>query len=157
MCFLWHFNWHLTSIINERARILEHMKKKNKYNFLISASCPFSENFSWQWCKSLPVEQIHQQVTVMDESYEDYWEELEDHSDGEDSSAKNNKIFIIETGWAGKYEWEWRDIMFAMIHGIYKNRQRLFQQDRTDDPLCKPGLQELKLGSLSWAYRLWLL
>ena len=28
------------------------------------------------------------------------------------------------------------DIMFAMIHGIYKNRQRLFQQDRTDDPLC---------------------
>ena len=43
------------------------------------------------------MEQIYQQVTVMDESYEDYWEELENHGDGEDSSAKNNKIFIIET------------------------------------------------------------
>ena len=27
---------------------------------------------------------------------------------------------------------------FTMIHGIYKNRQRLFQQNRTDDP----GLQK---------------
>ena len=29
-----------------------------------------------------------------------------------------------------------RDVMFTMIHGIYKNRQRLFQQNRADDPHC---------------------
>ena len=29
-----------------------------------------------------------------------------------------------------------KDVMFAIVHGIYKNRDRLFQQHRADDPLC---------------------
>ena len=29
-----------------------------------------------------------------------------------------------------------RDVMFAIIHGLYRNRDRLFQQHRVDDPLC---------------------
>ena len=29
-----------------------------------------------------------------------------------------------------------KDILFTMVHGLYKNRDRLFQQNRTDDPLC---------------------
>ena len=29
-----------------------------------------------------------------------------------------------------------RDIIFTLVHGIYKNRARLHDQDRADDPLC---------------------
>ena len=29
-----------------------------------------------------------------------------------------------------------KDMLFTMIHGLYKNRDRLFHQNRTDDPLC---------------------
>jgi hypothetical protein len=29
-----------------------------------------------------------------------------------------------------------RDVCFTVIHGLYKNRDRLFQQHRADDPLC---------------------
>jgi hypothetical protein len=29
-----------------------------------------------------------------------------------------------------------RGVMFSLIHGIYKNRERLFQQNRADDSLC---------------------
>ena len=29
-----------------------------------------------------------------------------------------------------------RDILFTVIHGLYRNRDRLFQQHRADDPLC---------------------
>ena len=29
-----------------------------------------------------------------------------------------------------------RDVSYAIIHGLYKNRDRLFQQHRADDPLC---------------------
>ena len=29
-----------------------------------------------------------------------------------------------------------RDVSFTIIHGLYKNRDRLFQQHRADDPLC---------------------
>ena len=30
-----------------------------------------------------------------------------------------------------------RDLLFSLVHNIYPNRQRLFQQRRTDDPLCQ--------------------
>ena len=29
-----------------------------------------------------------------------------------------------------------KDVSYAIIHGLYKNRDRLFQQHRADDPLC---------------------
>ena len=29
-----------------------------------------------------------------------------------------------------------KDILFSLVHGIYKNRVRLYDQDRTDDPFC---------------------
>ena len=29
-----------------------------------------------------------------------------------------------------------RDVLFTVIHGLYKNRDRLFHQHRADDPLC---------------------
>ena len=29
-----------------------------------------------------------------------------------------------------------KDVMFSIIHGLYRNRDRLFQQHRLDDPLC---------------------
>ena len=29
-----------------------------------------------------------------------------------------------------------RDVNYGIIHGIHKNRHRLFQQHRTDDPYC---------------------
>ena len=29
-----------------------------------------------------------------------------------------------------------KDILFSIVHGIYKNRARLHAQDRCDDPLC---------------------
>ena len=29
-----------------------------------------------------------------------------------------------------------KDVLFSLVHGIYKNRERLFQQKRTEDPLC---------------------
>ena len=30
-----------------------------------------------------------------------------------------------------------RDLFFSLTHGIYHNRERLFQQNRTDDPHCQ--------------------
>ena len=29
-----------------------------------------------------------------------------------------------------------KDVMFSIIHGLYRNRDRLLQQHRADDPLC---------------------
>ena len=30
-----------------------------------------------------------------------------------------------------------KDVLFSIIHGIYRNRARLFQQDRAEDPHCQ--------------------
>jgi hypothetical protein len=30
-----------------------------------------------------------------------------------------------------------RDLIFSLVHGIYRNRARLFQQGRADDPHCQ--------------------
>ena len=30
-----------------------------------------------------------------------------------------------------------RDLMFSLTHGIYRNRARLFEQNRVEDPLCQ--------------------
>ena len=29
-----------------------------------------------------------------------------------------------------------KDLLFSIVHGIYRNRERLHQQNRTDDALC---------------------
>ena len=39
-----------------------------------------------------------------------------------------------------------RDVSYSVIHGLYKNRQRLFEQRRTDDPFCSN--QACKLHNL---------
>ena len=39
-----------------------------------------------------------------------------------------------------------RDVSYSVIHGLYKNRQRLFQQHRTEDPFCSN--QACKLHNL---------
>ena len=41
------------------------------------------------------MEEIHQTAAVIDESYEDEWEDLDDQSDGGDSSTKNDEIFFM--------------------------------------------------------------
>ena len=51
-----------------------------------------------------------------------------------------------------------RDVSFSVIHGLYKNRERLFQQGRADDGLCanqackRSGLQTLWLSGVNGTY-----
>ena len=32
-----------------------------------------------------------------------------------------------------------KDLLFSIVYGIYRNRERLHQQNRTDDALCPTG------------------
>ena len=35
-----------------------------------------------------------------------------------------------------------KDMLFTMVHGLYKTRDRMFQQNRTYDPLCLNQTQD---------------